>query len=202
MARRLGTYSRMVAWLKILLPLLAVAVLGTVFLINTDNGFESGFTFTKADRETLEAGSFLSHPQIDGMTNKGEPYHLTAEKIAPLRDDPNLVEVTSLSGDFRFLAGDKVTLAAESALFDIRAQTITLQTGGRIETSDGNIAEIKTLVVQIETGEMSGTGIEANGPLWQFSTDQFGIEANDTENHVLWFENNVKVVYALEQEGE
>ncbi len=201
MARGHGTYSRMVTWLKILLPLLALGVLGTVFLINSDEGFEVGFSFSPADLDTLESGSFLNRPQIDGVTDKGEPFHLVAEKITPVGGDQNLVLVTALSGRFTFNSGDWVKLEAPGARLDIAAQTLLLEKGGTLETSDGNFATVRRLEAWLSSGEMRGNGIVANGPLGQISAEQFRIAAAEGENRVLWFENRVKMVYTFENEG-
>lgn len=202
MARGTGTYSRMVAWLKVLLPLIALAVLGTVFLINTDDGFEAGFTFSKADIETLETGSFIANPQINGVTNKGEPFHLVAARIMPGEGDNNLVIIENLNGEFRFASGEWVKFIAESAVMDIQAQTIVFETGGQIETSDGNIAKVETLFVRLETASLRGTGIIANGPFGHISADRYRLDTREGENRVLWFENNVKMQYDLQNESD
>lgn len=201
MARGHGTYSRMVAWLKILLPLIALAVLGTVFLINRDDGFDAGFTFSKADLETLGAGSFITNPQINGMTDKGEPFYLVAERIIPRADDNNFVLIERLNGRFQFETGNWVKFIAESALMDIQAQTILFETGGQMETSDGNMANVSTLLIHLETAELAGAGIIANGPLGRISADRFRIESTEGENRVLWFENNVKMLYDQQNES-
>ncbi len=197
MARGHGTYSRFVALFKILLPLIALAVLGTVFLFTSENTIESGLTFSRADMALLEAGSFIRNPQIDGQTAKGEPFFLTADKIKPQDDDANLFTITALKGAFHFATGASVAIEASMATMDVKAQTIRFNAGGRIETSDGNIAEVGTLFVNLTTGELSGTGIEADGPLGHISADDFRIESNEDENHVLWFENNVRMLYDL-----
>lgn len=202
MARGADSYSRMVAWLKILLPLLALGVLGTVFLINSDNSYDSGFTFSQADLDTLQSGSFLSQPQIDGVTSKGEPFHLIAALISPDMANQNLVTITSLSGSFVFLSGGWVKLEAETALMDIGAQTVVFENGGQMESSDGNIAQVGAMLVHLDTGEISGTEIDASGPLGNISADRFRIDADETENRVLWFENNVRMRYDLQNEGE
>jgi len=201
MARGYGTYSRVVAWLKILLPLLALAVLATVFLVTSDDNFEAGFSFSQADLDTLEAGSFLHKPQIDGVTEKGEPFHLIAEKIAPQADNPNLVVVSTLSGTFIFEDGTRIQLDAESALLDIKAQTVYLEQGGQIQTSDGNDANVESLLANLSTGEMTGSGIIADGPLGRISATRFRIDTDESENRVLWFENDVKMIYDLQNEG-
>ena len=202
MAPGADKYSRMVAWLKILLPLLALAVLGTVFLINSDDSYDSGFTFSKADLETLESGSFLSQSKVDGVTSKGEPFQLIAALITPDSDNPNLVTISDLSGSFDFLSGGWLKLEAESAVMDIGAQTVVFEHGGQMESSDGNVATVSTMLVHLASGEISGTGAVASGPLGEISADSFRIEADEAENRVLWFENNVRMRYDLQNEGE
>ena len=202
MARSHSSYSRMVAWLKILLPLIALGVLGTVFLFNSQDGFAPGFTFSRADLETLDKGSFIKNPQINGITQKGEPFHLNADEIRPQDGDNNLVVITNLDGEFQFESADWVKFEAESALMDVAAQTVQFASGGQLETSDGNVAEVDSLMVHLTSGEVSGTGIIAEGPLGQISADNYRIDSNDGENRVLWFENNVRMRYDLQNESE
>lgn len=201
MARGHGTYSKVVTWLKILLPLLALAVLGTVFLFNSNDGFEAGFSFSQADLDTLENGSSLNRPQIDGITEKGEPFQVIAEKITSVDGDQNEVMVTALAGRFSFATGAWAKLRADTAHLSVASQILMLENGGELEISDGNIATVRRLEVQLSTGEMQGEGIVANGPLGRISAENFRIEAGEGENRVLWFENQVKMVYIFENEG-
>ncbi len=201
MARGHDRYSKTVAWLKILLPMLALVVLATVFLLTGEEGFEAGFGFSQADIDTLESGSFLRRTQIDGVTTKGEAFLLVAERIAPKPDDRNQVVVSAFSGRFTLAGGEELRLQAKTALLDITAQTVLLETGGRVMTPDGNLAEVERMLIRLETGEMSGRGIVADGPLGRISADRFRIVSDEDENRVLWFENNVRMTYALENEG-
>jgi len=202
MARSHSAYSRMVAWLKILLPLIALGLLGTVFLFNSKDGFEIGFTFSRADIETLEKGSFIKNPQINGITKKGEPFHLIADEIRPLDSDNSLVVITNLDLEFRFNSGAWAKVTSSSALMDVAAQTVWFETGGQLKTSDGNVAVVDTLHLLMAAGELQGSGIVADGPLGRVSADNFRIESNDGENRVLWFENNVRMRYDLQNESE
>ncbi len=202
MARSHSSYSGMVAWLKILLPLIALGLLGTVFLFNNKDTFEIGFTFSRADLDSLEKGSFLKNPQINGITAKGEPFHVLADEIKPLDDSTNLVVITNMRTEFRFNSGAWAKVTASAALMDVAAQTVWFENGGRLETSDGNVAQVETLHLLMALGELQGTGIVANGPLGQVSAENFRIESNGTENRVLWFENNVRMQYDLQNESE
>jgi lipopolysaccharide export system protein LptC len=192
----------MVAWLKILLPLIALGVLGTVFLFNGKENFEPRFTFSRADIETLEEGSFIKKPQINGITQNGEPFHLLADEIRPLAADSALVVITNLDLEFRFSNEAWAKITTSSALMDVAAQTVWFESGGQLETSDGNMAEVETLHLLMISGELQGTGIVADGPLGQVSAENFRIESNSSENRVLWFENNVRMLYDPKSERE
>jgi len=202
MARSHSSYSRMVAWLKILLPLIALGVLGTVFLFNSESTFEVGFTFSRADIDTLEKVSFIKNPQINGITKKGEPFHLTADEIRPQGDDNNVVVVTNLKAEFLFQSGEWAKITSDSALMDVAAQTVWFENGGQLATSDGNIAVVDTLHLLMASGELQGSGIVAHGPLGRISADNFRIESREGENRVLWFENNVKMRYDTQNESK
>ena len=202
MAHRHSSYSRIVAWLKILLPLIALGVLGTVFLFNSKDTFNPGFSFSRADMATLEKGSFLKNPQINGFTNKGEPFSLIADEIKPQNGDNTLVIATNIEAEFQYKSGGWAKVTAQTALMNMQTQTVRLQRGGQLQTSDGNIATVGSLVVHLSTGDMAGTAIKAQGPLGQVSADDFRIDAREGENRVLWFENNVRMRYDLQNESE
>ena len=201
MASARNSYSRMVTWLKILLPLLALGVLGTVFLFNREDSFEAGFTFSRADIETLEQGSYIKNPQINGITKKGEPFHLLADEIRPQESANSLVVITNLDLEFRFISGAWAKVTASTALMDTAAQTVWFETGGRLETSDGQMAAVESLHLLMASGELQGSGIVADGPLGQVSAENFRIESSEDENRVLWFENNVRMRYDLQNES-
>jgi len=201
MASTRNSYSRMVAWLKILLPLIALGVLGTVFLFNSKDSFAPGCTFSRADIQSLESGSFIKNPQVNGITKKGEPFHLLADEIRPMDSSNSLFVITNLDVEFQFTQGAWAKVSASSALMDVSAQTVWFESGGRLETSDGNVATVDTLHLLMASGELQGSGIVAEGPLGRVSAENFRIESNDGENRVLWFENNVRMRYELQNES-
>ncbi len=202
MAGRRNPYSRMVAWLKILLPLIALGVLGTVFLFNGKDRSSVGLTFSRADIDSLEKGSFIKNPQVNGVTRKGEPFRLLADEIRPMDDGTNLVLITNMRTEFRFNSGAWAKVTSPSALMDVAAQTVWFEHGGRMETSDGNVATVDTLHLLMASGELQGTGIVADGPLGRVSAENFRIESNGDEKRVLWFQNNVMMRYNLQNQSE
>ena len=57
-------YSRAVRWLKIGLPLLALALLSTIFLVPREVSFEGGLVYTSADLLALGEGLAVTRPRI------------------------------------------------------------------------------------------------------------------------------------------
>ncbi len=196
MAMKHHTYTRMIGLLKIILPLLALAVLGTVFLITKEDGFDPGFTFSQAEFDALESGSFLDNPQINGKTSDGDIFSLTAERIEPESQDLQRIIARNLVSNFDFASGISVEIIADTAEILMGEQLLIFPDGARIITSDGYDGTLETLTANLETGYISGEMIEADGPLGHVSAEFFQISsvgAGSNENRVLSFEKSVKV---------
>ncbi len=196
MAMNPHTYTRMIGLLKIGLPLLALAVLGTVFLITTDDGFDPGFTFSQAEFDALESGSFLDNPQINGKTENGDIFSLTADRIVPESRDMQRIIASDLVSNFDFSTGKSAEIIADTAEILMREQLLVFPDGARIITSDGYDGTLATLTANLATGAISGEMIEADGPLGHISAEIFHISSigdGSNENRVLSFEKTVRV---------
>lgn len=187
------TYTRVVSTLKIVLPMIALGLLGTVFLITADDGFDTGFSFTQADFDALEEGNGLTNPRINAKTSRGDTFTLTAERISPQSGDVKVLIASNLSANLMSEQGRGAEVVAEVALLDLTKNVLVLSLGGNLVTSDGYDASVESLAVNIDTGTISGDRIEAAGPLGDISADNFRITIDDDENQVLWFEKNVRV---------
>lgn len=196
MAMKHHTYTRMIGLLKIILPLMALAVLGTVFLITKEDGFDPGFTFSQAEFDALESGSFLDNPQINGKTADGDIFSLNAERIEPESQDLQRIIASNLVSNFDFTSGISVEIIADTAEILMGEQLLVFPDGARIITSDGYDGTLKALTANLETGYISGEMIEADGPLGHISAEIFRISsvgAGSNGNRVLSFEKSVKV---------
>jgi len=196
MAMNHHTYSKLIGFLKIILPLIALAVLGTVFLITKDDGFDPGFTFSQAEFDALESGSFLDNPQINGKTVNGDIFSLTAERIEPESREMQRVIASNLVSNFEFSSGISAEIIADTAEIHMGERLLVFPDGARIITSDGYDGTLKTLTADLETGQISGEMIEADGPLGHVSAEIFHISSvgdGNSGNRVLRFEKAVKV---------
>ncbi len=196
MAMKHHTYTRMIGILKISLPLMALAVLGTVFLITKDDGFDPGFTFSQAEFDALESGSYLDNPQINGKTENGDVFSLTAERIEPETRELQRIIAINLVSNFEFASGVSAEIIADTAEILMGGKLLVFPDGARIITSDGYDGTLETLTANLETGQISGEMIKADGPLGHISAEIFHISSvgdGSSENRVLRFEKAVKV---------
>ncbi len=197
MAMKHHHYTRLINLLKIGMPLVALAVLGTVFLITADDGFDPGFTFSPAEFSALESGNFLDNPLINGRTTKGDVFSLSADIIEPESRFLRLLTATNLISNFNFASGEAAQISAQTALLDTQKNTLVFPDGAHIITSDGYEGTLQTLTANLRNGEISGEMIDVTGPLGHISAEIFHISSiakGSGGNRVLSFEKAVKVM--------
>ena len=76
-------YSRTVAYLKVLLPLTALALLSTLFLISRGIDTEAVIPFAQKDIEERMRGQQLTAPFFSGTTSGGDEIMVTASTARP-----------------------------------------------------------------------------------------------------------------------
>ena len=76
--RRVRAYSRLVSWMKVVLPLAAVAVMSAMFF-SAQMTSDLTEIFTAEELVTLGAGLRLDNPRFAGVTEQGEPFAIRAD---------------------------------------------------------------------------------------------------------------------------
>ncbi|HEU0222016.1 MAG TPA: hypothetical protein VFR34_07380, partial [Paracoccaceae bacterium] len=166
MARpRLGRYSRAVRIFKIGLPLAALGLVSSIFLVTGDD-FTAGFNFSAADFAALEDDLRLAHPRFTGMTERGEPYVVSAEWAQPDRPDPSEISLHGIRAEITLADGRVVTLSAADGDLRPRDQTVALKGSVVVTTSDGYRAETEAAQADIGGRVLTVPGpVRAEGPM-------------------------------------
>ena len=76
-------YSRIVEWLRIALPLIAIGILSTLFLLSEAPDPERALPYAEVDVAQLARELRLSEPRFAGVTPEGREITLRAEAAAP-----------------------------------------------------------------------------------------------------------------------
>ena len=198
MRRGPGLYSRLVALLKIGLPLLALLLLGTVFLFDREDELGGGLGFSRADLEALGSGLSVRNPNLSGRTDDGDIYDVTAAVVVPTDATFRLLDAETLDGTLTLTDGRVVTFRADRGRIDLDAQDLDLADGVEIETSDGFTARADTARADLERATMRGEGsVVATGPMGRITSDRVRIVPRErgAEEKVIWFEGRVRMIY-------
>lgn len=201
-ARQRGLYSRYISFAKIILPLIAIALLATVFLFTTERTIEGGLSFSKADLVSLESGMLVSKPRFSGSNASGDVYYFSAEMLRPDAPSPTSLQATNLSGEITFLQGTSVQLSAGAAEMGIESKTMSLTSGVAIVFSDGFRATSDNLFAELDVGRLTTNGpVTALSLMGNIQAGNLRVETENrdgAENRMIWFENGVKLALKLD----
>jgi lipopolysaccharide export system protein LptC len=195
-------YTRFVTVTKVVLPLIAIGLLGTVFLFTNDDSLEGGFTFSKADLDTLESGMQIVKPRMFGSNSNGDLYDFVADALLPDSLTPSLVEAQKISGEIQYQTGETVQLSAGKAEFMLEGNQLRLSGGMLVVTSDGSRVTGEGLLADLDTGKLISNGaVSATSPLGNIQAGNFRVElvgVDDEEKQMIWFENGVMLSFKPE----
>jgi lipopolysaccharide export system protein LptC len=189
-------YSKFVGFLKITLPLAALALMSTVFLFARAPTQDSAVPY--AEIEEIAREPRLSGAQVSGVADDGSVIQLTAETARPL-GDVLLVETMSASID----AVDGIHIDIRAGQGEINNATrIARLTGlARIETSNGYEMETAGITANLTTGQITSDGaLEIQAPFGSLTAGQMIIETPEgMGGQVMLFQNGVRLVYTPQQ---
>lgn len=164
--------TRVVGVMKYLLPLLALALLATVFLWNKDDEAGIGLTFSQADIETMRSGLRVTGPQLSGSSLNGDIYDFRADVVIPQDLQLTHADIEGLTGRILFRDGRQVDLSAARAEIEMPSQRVVLDTGIQIRTSDGYEATAARAEVDLRQAVLTATGpVVASGPPGRIAAD-------------------------------
>ncbi|MEO0359920.1 MAG: hypothetical protein AAF322_02370 [Pseudomonadota bacterium] len=195
-----GTRRGLILSLKLLLPLAALAILGSIFLFSNAR-FGAGVSFEGVDASKLEEGLRITNPSFTGETDKGEPFTVSAAWALPDGPRPERVELSDVTGEITLEDGRVVTLGAAGGVLQPQAKVLDLSGGARFASSDGYEITAETARFDAEAETLSAAGgVVATGPIGSIASETMRVERvaapdgeNEDEDAYIWFENRVKV---------
>ncbi|MFN3208158.1 MAG: LPS export ABC transporter periplasmic protein LptC [Roseovarius sp.] len=190
-------YSRLVAWMKIILPLTALALLSTLFLISRHIDPTKSIPVADIDLEQRAHDQGATNAAFAGVTRGGDEMMIAAETARPSGQDPRLINAENVSAEMRLVSGAVVTVTSDRG--DMHQSDLNASLAGnvRIDTTTGYTVATERLnarldVLYAETpGPVSGVG--PPGDLTAGRMVLTGDEETGTAH--LVFTEGVKLVY-------
>lgn len=198
------SYSRLVGWLKVLLPLLALGILSTLFLLSRVIDPEAVIPFADKEIQDRLRDQQVTGPIYQGITADGDELSFAAETITSPQGNTGANRAQDLTITMDLTSGTTIVLTALDGLFDIAANrsdlmgdvVITTSTGFRL-TSDMLITALSSLDVE-SPGPVAGTG-----PLGTLDAGTMTLRAGKAGDPAqLVFTNGVKLIYDPKQNNE
>lgn len=197
--------SRLVGWLKIALPMAALALLSTLFLLSRepDPDITPPRAVLSDGSGTLTEG--VLNPSFSGTSPDGNLLTMTAETARPGAD--GAVNATNVSAGLTFGAGARVDLSAAAAILEDGKRAMRLEGGVTITTTDGYRIETEAFVARLATSEAFTPGpVTATGPVGRLEAGALrirpGADADPSQGTRLLFTDGVRLVYNPDTGGD
>lgn len=198
MTRYDNFHSRAVAWLKILLPLLALVILANLFLVARTVDPSDAIPYSEVDIEDRVREPRLTAPTWAGVTDDGAALTVAAAEARTGQDGGAAPAATVLSVQMETPDGARYDMQAGSGILDDAAQSLTVQAGVEITTSAGYRIETPVMTLALDrTGVVAPEAVQATGPVGRISAGGMAIAetAPDSGLYLLVFNQGVKLLY-------
>ncbi|MBT8153531.1 hypothetical protein KMP13_06400 [Epibacterium ulvae] len=189
-------HTRIIALLKVILPLTALALLSTVFLVSRGSEQDAAIPFAQKEIEERMRGQQVTRPFFAGSTPNGDEILVSADK-ARVEDSETGPTTQALSGIMRLADGGHISLKSETGSLSSDMEIAHFRQKVVVETDDGLRVETELLDAHLNAiaAEAPET-VEATSPLGHLIAGSMHIktESQGSEVHIL-FNKGVKLVY-------
>lgn len=200
--RRDNLYSRFVAAAKIVLPLMALAILSSLFLFSKSHDPSEGVRLLDSDLVDYAQKERITAPRFAGLTPSGVAIQLEAREASPRPGGGPSFDAFDLLAKIEVPDGGVINVTAGSGSIDSLAMMAELSGAIVLDTSYGFIAETHGLTFALDRLDIRSQGrITGRGPLGQLEAGEMHVHLAETGDgdedagYVLDFKRGVKLVY-------
>lgn len=194
---RADTHTRVVGWLKVALPLAALAILSTLFLVARRIDPEAALPYAEVDVEDLAREPRMTAPTYAGTTSDGSALTLSADEARPAAEGTPAA-AAGLRLELATPDGSRTDLTAATARMDPAAREVVLSGGVVVTTSSGYRLETAEMAAKLDrTGLESLAPVTATGPAGDIRADRMVLSQDPRTPgaYVLVFNGGVRLVY-------
>ena len=194
---RVDRHTRLVGWLKVILPLTALAILSTLFLVARRIDPEAALPYAEVDVEDLAREPRMTAPTYAGTTEDGSALTLSASEARPAADGTP-AKAAGLRLELATPDGGQTELLAAEAVMDDATRQVLMSGGVVLTTSSGYRLETAEVAAKLDrTGLESRTPVVATGPAGEIRAESMVLsQDNRTPGaYVLVFKGGVRLIY-------
>lgn len=197
-------YSRLVAFLKVVLPLIALAILSTLFLVSNVIDPSEKIPFADIDVEELAREQKIGGPSYSGVSKSGAAYTVTAESATPNFGDDKGMAAHDIKAMIETKSGTFIDFTAPDGNFAEKTDQAVMTGGVRIVTSTGYDITSEVVHSKLDMSELeTDSVVNAIGPFGNFTAGKMVItqqSAKGTErDYLMVFTEGVNLIYIPQQ---
>jgi lipopolysaccharide export system protein LptC len=187
-------HSRIVMILKVTLPLVALAILSSLFLFSREIDPEDAIPYADVEIADRLAQPRMTEAGFSTVTSDGATLTLAADEATPSEGGGR---VTGLKGELSTADGFRAEISAGSGQLDNNAGTVVLDAGVRLATSTGYEVTTDRLTLGTDRSFMeSGGAVLATAPIGQLEAGGLRMDVTgDGKTHLLVFNKGVRLIY-------
>lgn len=197
MARADNSYSRLVGALKVILPLAALVLLSTLFLLSRGRDPGDVLPYADLDLEALLLEPRMTAPTYTGVTRDGAAIRLSADAALPgatpetgaRAERPRLLLVAP--------DGSQTTAVAEEARIDPAGRSLVMTGDVTVTTTGGYSIDTEVIVAALDRSRIeTRAAVFAQGPQGSVRSDNMVISRTEAgAAEVVVFKGGVKLLY-------
>jgi lipopolysaccharide export system protein LptC len=185
--------SRVVTLLKILLPLAALGLLSTVFLLARETGGPAALPYSEL--ETLAREPRMGGARLAGVAPDGTTVALAADRVTPIAGQAGRFALSAPRLDTEAPDGGAARLEAAGGEVEPGTQRLRLEGGVRIEASTGYRLEAPEISADLATGTLEAAPVTGQGPLGEIEAGAMTLTQGQGDGARLVFNRGVRVLY-------
>lgn len=189
-------YSRLVFWLKVSLPLVALAILSTLFFVAETLDPEAAIPYAEVDVERILAEQGVSGPTFGGVIEDGTAISLSAVSVRPDASRKSL-RAERMTAELDLSGGGHVAIESAVGTVSSETQEAILDGGARLESSTGYVVVTERLVTSVAEGRVTAdSAVTATGPAGKIDAGAMELSRRESaEGYLLVFKNGVRLLY-------
>ena len=188
-------HTRLIGWLKIILPLAALAILSTLFLVARTI---DPIPYADVNVDERLAQPRMTAPAYAGVTDDGAALTITADEARPEGGTPDASTAKALAGSLETPDGGRTELQAAAGYVDNAARLITLSGGVDISSSTGWQIKTDELHAAMDHTDIEAPSfVTATGPAGRVTADTMRLSQDNEspDRYLLVFNGAVKLIY-------
>lgn len=198
MATDSNFHTWFVGWVKIILPMIALALLSTLFLFARSPSDNPEIPVARI--EELARDQQITAPQFSSVADDGSVIAVAAKNAKPDAVRPDTFLVEDLAIDVDAPDGTTLNITSGMSVLDNATQTARLNGLSRVTTSSGYTMETVGISADLRTGEIVSDGpLAIQAPFGELSAGKVRIAVTtDGTGQQMVFTQGVRLLYKPE----